>query len=314
MVRCSRHAREIVMEGIVLSKFNVFEAVTKKIVAMIETAPLSYKAPWHAPAGQCLLPTNATTCTEYRGVNVLSLWIDAQLKGYVSPVWASFLQWQKLGAQVRRRERGTLVVFYKRVETEAFEKQDHDSLPKLHFVARASHVFNVAQVDGYTPVEPEPIAPFQRLQEVEAFVATVKAEVRHGFSCARYRRDADAIEMPNREWFVESATGSSEENYYAVLLHELTHWVGAPHRLNREFGKRFGDSAYAFEELVAELGAAFLCAAFGISTEPRPDHAAYVGTWLEVLNRDPKAIFTAARKAQEAFEHLAYLATQPQAV
>jgi antirestriction protein ArdC len=298
------------MATAVLSKFNVFEAVTKKIVAMIETTPGGYKAPWHAPAGRSILPSNAATCAEYQGVNVLSLWAETQLRGYTSPVWASFRQWQRLGAKVRFRERGTLVVFYKRIETQPADRTDHDRLPELRFVARASHVFNVAQVDGYTPIEPERLSLFQRIAEVEAFVEAVEATVRHGFAFARYRRDTDAIEMPDRAWFIQDAVGTAEENYYATLLHELTHWVGAPHRLNREFGSRFGDAAYAFEELVAELGAAFLCAAFGISTEPRPDHAAYVSIWLDVLKRDPKALFSAAKKAQEAFEHLAYLATQ----
>jgi antirestriction protein ArdC len=118
----------------------------------------------------------------------------------------------------------------------------------------------------------------------------------------------DIIEMPNRERFIGSASSTSTESYYAVLLHELTHWSGASHRLNREFGKRFGDHAYAMEELVAELGAAFLCAALGIANEPRQDHAAYMTSWLEVLNRDHKAVFTAASHAQKAVEWLAQLA------
>ena len=106
-----------------------------------------------------------------------------------------------------------------------------------------------------------------------------------------------------------SLTSSPTEAYHAVLLHELTHFSGAPHRLNREFGKRFGDRAYAFEELVAELGAAFLCSAFGIVNEPRADHAAYISSWLDILDRDHKAIFTAASMAQVAVEYLRTLAT-----
>jgi antirestriction protein ArdC len=285
----------------------VYETVTQKIVAMIEAGAGTYKAPWHVP-GAAQLPSNAATHAEYRGINVLSLWIDSQMRAYPTPTWASYRQWQSLGAQVRQGERGSMVVFYKRIETEPFEEEDHDAASKLKFVIRASHVFNAAQVDGYEPCEPERLPAFQRIGEVEAFVAAVKATIHHGFSTARYCLDTDTIEMPDRTWFVASGTSSAAESYYAVLLHELTHWVGAPKRLNRTFGKRFGDQAYAFEELVAELGAAFMSAAFGIQTEPRPDHAAYVASWLDVLGRDPKAIFTAASKAQEAFEHLAYLA------
>lgn len=288
---------------------SVYATITSKIMAMIEAGAGSYKAPWHAPEGIASLPVNATTHAEYRGVNVLSLWIDARQRGYPSSLWASYQQWRKIGAQVRKGERGSMVVFYKRVEARPFEAEDHEPGTKLHFLARASFVFNAAQVDGFEPDVPAPASVFDRIGEVEAFVEAVRATVRHGSSMARYRRDTDSIEMPQREWFTGSGTRSAAESYYAVLLHELIHWSGAPHRLNREFGKRFGDKAYAFEELVAELGAAFMCAVFGISTEPRPDHAAYVSSWLDVLSRDPRAIFTAASKAQEAFEHLAYLAT-----
>ena len=101
--------------------------------------------------------------------------------------------------------------------------------------------------------------------------------------------------MPSPEWFVGSDTSSALQSYYAVLLHELTHWSGATHRLSREFGQRFGDQAYAMEELVAELGAAFLCSLLGIANEPRPDHASYIGSWLDILGRDNRAIFTAAK-------------------
>lgn len=295
----------------VLSKPSLYETITQKIVAMIEAGPGTYKAPWHAPCGSAQLPTNAATQAEYKGVNVLSLWIAAQSLGYPTALWASFRQWQQLGAHVRKGERGTLIVFYKRIEAKPFEAEDDDRMRRLRFVLKASHVFNRAQVDGYQDAEPpEPITEAQRISEIDAFVKAVNATVHHGYAVARYRHDVDVIEMPNAEWFIETPSGPAVHSYYAVLLHELTHWVGGPSRLNREFGSRFGDHAYAFEELVAELGAAFLCAAFGIGTEPRPDHATYVSSWLSVLKRDPKAIFAAASKAQEAFEHLAYLATR----
>lgn len=300
--------------GEVLSQngFSVHAAITEKIVAMIEAGTETYKAPWHAPGLSGLgFPVNAATHAPYRGINVLSLWIDALARGYTSNFWASYRQWQSLGAQVRRGERGCAVVFYKRIEGKPFEDEDHDRRRDLRFVARASRIFNAWQVDGFTSDEPEKLPSFQRIAEVEAFVAAVRATVQHGSPIACYRPKEDIIEMPRREWFLSSDTSSSEENYYAVLLHELTHWVGAPHRLNRQFGRRFGDAAYAMEELVAELGAAFLCAAFGIGNEPRPDHATYVSSWLGVLNQDKKAIFTAASKAQEAFDELAHLATKP---
>jgi antirestriction protein ArdC len=289
----------------VLSKPTLYQSVTEKIVAAVEAGTGEAKRPWHAPG--LALPLNAATLAQYRGVNVLALWIEAMERGYPSNHWASYKQWQSLGAQVRKGERGTLIVFYKRLEEETVEEGD-DTSNRLRYIAKASHVFNARQVDGFVPPVPEHPDRFLAHQEAEAFIAAVGARIEHGFREARYRHDLDSIEMPMRSWFVGSATSSPLDAYYAVLLHELTHWTGPSHRLGRDMGQRFGDEAYAMEELVAELGAAFACAALGIASEPRPDHAAYVSSWLDVLKRDPRAIFTAASKAQEAFEHLAYLA------
>jgi antirestriction protein ArdC len=233
----------------------------------------------------------------------------ARGRGYASNLWASYRQWRELGAQVRRGERGSLVVFYKRTETAPTEPDDPDRSRRLRVFAKASWVFNLAQVDGYQPPAVPPLTPLEGCHEVEAFVEALCPMIQHGFARACYRRDTDTIEMPERHWFLEEADRPPLEGYYAVLLHELTHWSGAHHRLNRQFGQRFGDEAYAMEELVAELGAAFLCAAVGLSTEPRPDHAAYVASWLKVLGRDPRALFFVAGKAQEAAEFMTYLAT-----
>ena len=291
----------------VLSKPNVYESVTEKIVAAIEAGAEKSQRPWHAP--ELLAPMNASTSSYYRGINVLALWIDAMERGYPTSQWASYKQWQDLGAQVRKGERGCQIIFYKKLEERPTEEEDSADI-QLRFVARASHVFNVQQVDGFSQPAIERPDPFQAHQQAEAFIEAVGAKIEHGFRAARYRRDLDNIEMPARSWFVGTDTSSPLESYYGVLLHELTHWTGPSHRLGRDMGKRFGDDAYAMEELVAEIGAAFACSALGITSEPRLDHAAYVSSWLSVLKRDPKAIFTAASKAQEAFEHLAYLATR----
>jgi len=164
------------------------------------------------------------------------------------------------------------------------------------------------QVDGWDHPAPQPVSKIETNAQIEAFVEATKADVRHGGYVACYRCHNDTIELPDRERFTGTGTSSPTESYYAVLLHELTHWSGAPRRLNRVYGKRFGDAAYAFEELVAELGSAFLCSSFAITNEPRYDHAAYVSSWLDVLDRDHKAIFTAASHAQRAVEYLSGLA------
>src|SRR5665213_3483104 len=155
---------------------------------------------------------------------------------------------------------------------------------------------------------PQRVSEVETNAQLEAFVSATKADIRHGAFAACYRRQGDWIELPNPEMFVGTPTSSPTEAYFAVKLHELVHWSGAPHRLNRSFGVRFGDRAYAFEELIAELGAAFLCSAFRIVNEPRADHAAYISNWLDILDRDHKAIFTAASMAQKAVEYLTGLA------
>jgi antirestriction protein ArdC len=308
IVRRSRCAWEVIMTGDVSSgsSFNVYRAITEKIAAAIAAGAGSFQMPWHGGASAIALPTNAATNATYRGVNILALWVDAMTKNYPTGHWASYRQWQSIGAQVRKGERGSMIVFYKRVESAEETEDDEGAQPR--FFARASRVFNAAQVEDWDPPLPQCVSSFQIDKEVEAFVTAIGARVRHGFTTARYRPDLDDIEMPSPAWFTGTATSSPSQSYHSVLMHETIHWSGAPHRLDREFGKRFGDHAYAFEEIVAELGAAFLCAALGIANEPRPDHAAYVASWLTVLNNDPRAIFTAANRAQQAAEYLAQLA------
>lgn len=281
-------------------RFDLYRTVTDKIVAAIEAGTGDFVMPWHVSAATGR-PINALTGHGYRGVNVVALWAEAVMAGYGTGWWASYRQWERLGAQVQRGQRGSVIVFYNHLNTAPTEELD-DS--RFRLVARASRLFNLDQVDGWQPPGTAPVPMVEALAEVEAFVAATKAVVVHGGSRACYLRDYDRIDLPARDRFRGSPTSSASEAYYGTLLHELTHWSGAPHRLDRTFGTRFGDNDYAVEELVAELGAAFLCADLGIANEPRPDHAAYVASWLEVLNDDRRAIFTAAARANEAAAYL----------
>ena len=292
-------------DTVLSSKYNVYGAITEKIARAIWSQKGKFVMPWHSGTATLDVPTNAATANVYRGVNILSLWIDALSKGFGSGYWASYKQWQSLGAQVRYGERGSLIIFYKKLEATELEAEAGEL---SRYVGRASWIFNSCQVDNWTPPEPRRSSPVQIDETVAAFVDATEAKVLHGYHKARYRHDLDCIEMPSPAWFWDTPTSTAVQSYHAVLFHELTHWTGPSHRCDRELGKRFGDHAYAFEELVAELGAAFLCAAFKIANEPRPDHAAYVASWLDVLGNDPKAIFTAANKAQEAIEYLGALA------
>jgi antirestriction protein ArdC len=287
------------------SRLNFYDAVTAQIVAAIEEGVGRCVMPWHGGIVPVTMPLNAFTEMPYHGVNVVSLWAQAATKLYPSGYWASYEQWRKLGAQVKKGGRGSLII-YKKLEGDAEPEADEADAPRI--VLRHSHVFNFAQVDGWELPGSNRPSQVERNEQIAAFIEATRADIRHGGYEACYRRNDDYIAMPPPEHFRGTPTSSPTEAYYAVLLHELTHWTGAPHRLDRVKGRRFGDRDYAFEELVAELGAAFLCSAFRLVNEPRPDHAAYISHWLDLLNRDSRAIFAAASLAQQAVEHLRMLA------
>jgi antirestriction protein ArdC len=276
-------------------------------VRALKEARGTYQMPWHTGEVPFVVPTNAMTEHPYHGVNILSLWLDAKTKNYRSGYWASYKQWQSLGGQVRQGEHGSIIVFYKRLEQTELEIAAGE-LPRS--VGRAYWVFNAAQIDNWKPPEPTRQSSVEINEQVAAFVNALDAKIDHGYARAQYRIDLDRIEMPSPSWFHATKTRTASEGYHSVLLHELTHWSGAAHRIGRDLRNRFGTHAYAFEELVAELGAAFLCASFGITNEPRQDHAAYVANWLEVLNDDSRAIFRAASRAQEAIEYFRNLAAE----
>jgi antirestriction protein ArdC len=162
---------------------------------------------------------------------------------------------------------------------------------------------------GYQPpvIDPSPGTVIKPIQQAKSFVAATGAIIHHGGGRAYYRPSTDSIHLPPREAFIGTPRSTPAESYYSTLCHEMTHWTSAEARCNRQLGKRFGDQAYAMEELVAELGAALLCADLHITDEPRPDHAQYLASWLAVLKTDKKAIFTAALKASEATAFLAAL-------
>jgi antirestriction protein ArdC len=302
------------MNSGVLSKprVDVHRSVTEKIVAAIEAGAGKFVMPWHTKGPALARPTNAESGNRYHGINVVALWAEAMLVGFASGYWASYLQWQQLGAQVRKGERGSTIVFYREIESDDRPSlfADEGASRAKKFVAKAFRVFNADQVDGWTPAgQPPPSARVDMLEAVDRLVAGTEAEIRHGGSLACYRPGLDRIDIPDQGQFVGSPTISPTESYYATLLHELVHWTGAKDRLNRTFGSRFGDAAYAAEELVAEIGAAFLCADLGVSNEPRQDHAAYLAFWLKILKSDAKAVFTAAKLATQAADYLFELST-----
>jgi len=279
---------------------DVYARVTDQIVTAIEQSSGTWRMPWHTSGRFAFSPINVASKKPYRGINTVCLWAAAQAKGYESGEWATYNQWQDRGAQVRKGEKSTLVVFWK-FANESRESQDDGDQPangsRLLFT-RGYSVFNAAQVDGYEPRAEREIPIPERIAHADAFFSSVGADLRHGGNQAFYSPATDYIQMPPFEAFRDGIS------YYATLAHEHTHWTASTARCNRELGKRFGDNAYAAEELIAELGAAFTCAHLGLSTEPRADHAQYIQSWLRVLKADKRAIFTAASKAQQACDWL----------
>jgi antirestriction protein ArdC len=204
---------------------------------------------------------------------------------------------------VRKGEKASLIIFYKQYDTDPDPDDPEDDGKRR--VARASWVFNCAQVEGYTPPrKPEPLGPIQRILDADRFFAATGARIVHGGEEAYYRPSTDTIHMPDEGLFTGTSTMTRSEAYFAVLGHEHIHWTGHACRLDRDFGKRFPSSARAMEELSAELGSAFLCAELGITQDVRADHAQYLTNWLQLLKDDPKAIFTAAARASEAVNYL----------
>jgi antirestriction protein ArdC len=297
------------MNEVVLSRCDVHDAITEKIVTAIEAGVNDYCMPWHRSVTR---PVNASTGKAYHGVNVVALWAAANVRSFRSGYWATYRQWRGLDAQVRSGERGAVIVFYKTIEPEKDQMQgDEQVTGKPRLIARASRVFNVDQVDGWTAPTPQLRTEVEIREHVEAFIARTRADIRHGGDMAYYDCLGDFIAVPQADQFIATDTSSATEGYYSVILHELTHWTGAARRLARNLRARFGDHAYAMEELIAEFGAAFLCADLGIANEPRLDHASYVSSWLKVLNRDRTALFTAANKASVAATYLSDIARGP---
>lgn len=284
---------------------DVFETVTAKVVDMIEngTADGRWVMPWTLLAAN--RPHNVTTKKPYRGGNVWGFMAEQLIHGYSTGEWASYKQWAAKGAQVRKGEKGTWGVYWKPITKPS--KLD-PSKTESFLIPLAFNVFNADQVDGYEPKAPEAgLNEAERMADAEEFFKAVGAKINYGGDEAFYATVADEITMPAFAQFKDPTA------FYGTLAHEHTHWTGHKDRLNRNLKNRFGNDAYAAEELVAELGAAFVLAELGITSEPREDHAQYLAHWLKVLKADPKALFTASSAAQKAADFLAQAARRMEA-
>lgn len=274
---------------------DIHQEITDRFIAALEAGTRPWQCDWITGG----LPTRSTG-DHYQGMNVLLLRMVAADRGYTNPHWLTFKQAKALGGSVRKGEKAAPVIFYKQLVRDAKDgdsRVDENGQVRINML-RTYAVFNVAQIDGL-PADKFPNAEpilndFDRDNAAEAALRSCGADIREGGGAAFYRPSSDHVQMPEFVMF------KSVGGYLATLAHELTHWTGASHRLDRTKGQRFGDNAYAFEELVAEIGASFICARLGIAGDHFESHASYVASWLKVLKNDKTAIFKAASLAQAA--------------
>lgn len=271
---------------------NVYEQVTDNIVKLLEQGDVP---PWRKEwSGDPIsLPHNGVTGHRYKGINIWNLMLTAWSKEYTSNQWATYKQWKDAGGQVRKGEKSTVAVFFK-----PLEKIDDSGNEYVLHIARAFHVFNKDQVEIDIPSETA-----QELDRDDIELAGLSLELANSLSVAvsegapAYVPMLDIIHMPKFSSFTSGAS------YFSTMAHECSHATGHSSRLDRKFGKRFGDNAYGMEELTAELSAAYICATYGIAYDIE-QHASYLDAWLKILKEDNKAIFTVAAAAQRAADHI----------
>jgi antirestriction protein ArdC len=275
---------------------NLHKEITDRIVARLKAGVVPWRQPWSGK-GFGVMPRNALTQRAYSGANVILLWSRAQESGFQAPLWLTFKQALELGGNVRKGEKGETVIYVSKVI-----RTDDDGQKRAIPFLKAYTVFNVAQCDNLPAKIVDPNASARKWNNdardalAEAFIHTSGATVRHGEARAYYSPIGDFVNLPAFETF------KSASLYYGVAFHELGHWTGAEKRLNRTFGKRFGDRSYAVEELVAELTSAFLCGEFGFDNDGVD--ADYIATWIKLLEEHEKVIVAAAAAASRAVEFM----------
>ena len=283
---------------------DVYSRITNKIIADLEQGVRPWMKPWNAEhmAGKITRPLRHNGMP-YQGINVVMLWSTAVTKGYACPFWLTFKQAQQLGGNVKKGEHGELVVYADRITRTETDDKGEETERSIPFM-KGYTVFNAEQCENLpahfaTTAAAPALSPMQRIEAADRFFAATGVDIRHGGTRAYYAEGPDYVQMPPFETFRDP------ESYAATLAHELVHATKHEKRLARGMGRvRWGDEGYAKEELVPELGAAFLSADLGITPEVRDDHAAYLASWLTMLQNDMRFIFTAASHAQRAADYL----------
>ncbi|MDB4725907.1 zincin-like metallopeptidase domain-containing protein [bacterium] len=280
------------------AKRDVYQEVTNTIIAQLEAGTAPWQKSWSGNGGG--FPQRVTG-QDYRGINVLLL----AMQGRSHPTWMTYKQAEALGGQVRKGEKSTAIVFFKPLKIER-DNGDVDTIPLI----RSYNVFNVEQIDGLpAKFDLEPVDPQNtedRIEAADAYIKATDADISHGGDRAHYRPSTDSIQLPEFDAFDDAVS------YYGTAAHELVHWTGDEKRCDRDLKNTNGTKDYAREELVAELGAAFIMGKLGLENTPRDDHAQYLASWLKVLKEDNRAIFKASTAAQKAVDFLNAFSETPE--
>ena len=284
------------------SRSDVYQQVTDTIIQQLEAGVIPWQQSWKGDNTILGIPKNIASGNKYRGINIVLLWCAALKNEFTTAEWATFKQWNDKKEAIRKGEKGSLIVYY-----DTFEKEIDGETKEIPFL-KSSIVFNRCQLASYKKSSKSEFEHntllVSKIDPIDDFIGNLDARIVHREGGACYAPKTDTVFMPLPESFFSTQTCSATEGYYSTLLHELTHWSGAKTRLDRNKGKKFGDKNYANEELVAELGAAFMCADFGIATLEKGDHAGYISHWLEVLKDNKHCLIAAASEATKAVTYL----------
>ncbi len=280
---------------------SIYEDVTAKIIEQLEMGVAPWRKPW--TGGNTQMPRNAVSNRPYSGINVWLLWLASEANGWSSGRWATYRAWNRIGGHVNRGEKGTKVTYWNVSDKKTVDPDTNGKQTEKRFFLRTYTAFALEQCGGdalerlYTSLSTKQFIDFE---PAEKAIAATGADIRHGGERAFYAPASDFIKLPPKASF------ATEPDYYSTALHELTHWTGNQNRLNRlDWLARFGDNRYGVEELVAEMGAAYLTAALEVpNTSAAANSASYLADWLRVLRADSRAIFTVATAAQKAADYI----------
>ena len=279
-------------------KKDRYQMITDIVIEQMENLGSDWMKSWstNAMSGH----HNVISKKAYQGTNTFLTAISSFKNGFKSNQWGTYKQWQSKGYSVKKGSKGTDIIFFDKIKIEDAETKEERFIPIL----KGFSIFNADQIQDYWSGSAIPVKPTFKHEQTEQLVTNSQAIIKHGGNRAFYTSDADFIQMPHKTDFKDVDGANAMQNYYSTLLHELTHWTGHTSRLDRKLANKFGSNAYAFEELVAEVGSVFLTAMLGIEKKPQPNHAKYLNGWLEVLKQDKRAMVKAFGLAQKASDYI----------